>query len=277
MQDAIDITDVAGLLADGSRSTMLQALMDQRARTAGELAHLAKIAPSTASQHLGRLSDGGLLAVEAQGRHRYYRLADPRVATLLESLMTLAPAPIASRAPHVGFDLRFARTCYDHLAGTIATTLYDRLAADGTLHVTAEGVALTPAGARRLRSLGIDSETLQAGRRPLARACLDWTERRHHLAGALGAALLSSFRARDWLVPRNVPRALRLTATGRQAFSSHFDLDVSILTNGKLRAEARNHRVDRQPPAAVDRSARAAQATVTVGCGETLHGRDEDM
>jgi DNA-binding transcriptional ArsR family regulator len=233
MQDAIDITYVAGLLADGSRSTMLQALMDQRARTAGELARLAKIAPSTASQHLGRLSDGGLLAVEAQGRHRYYRLADPRVATLLESLMTLAPAPIASRAPHVGFDLRFARTCYDHLAGTIATTLYDRLAADGTLRVTAEGVALTPAGARRLRSLGIDSETLRAGRRPLARACLDWTERRHHLAGALGAALLSSFRARDWLVPRNVPRALRLTTTGRQAFASHFDIDASILTNGK--------------------------------------------
>lgn len=233
MQNAIDITDIAGLLADSSRSTMLQALMDQRARTAGELARLAKIAPSTASQHLGRLTDCGLLVVVAQGRHRYYRLTDPRVAALLESMMAFAPAPAAPHAPNVGFDLRFVRTCYDHLAGTVATALYDRLAADGTLHVTAEGLALTPAGARRLRSLGIDSETLQASRRPLARACLDWTERRHHLAGALGAALLSSFRARDWLIPRNIPRALRVTTTGRRALASHFDIDVSVLARGE--------------------------------------------
>lgn len=234
MQNTIDVTDIAGLLADSSRSTMLQALMDRRARTAGELARLAKIAPSTASQHLGRLTDWGLLVVEAQGRHRYYRLVDPRVAALLESMMAFAPAPAAPQAPNVGFDLRFARTCYDHLAGTVATALYDRLQADGTLHVTAEGVALTPAGARRLQSLGIDSETLQASRRPLARACLDWTERRHHLAGALGAALLSSFRARDWLTPRNIPRALRVTTTGCRALASHFDLDVGVLARGEL-------------------------------------------
>jgi DNA-binding transcriptional ArsR family regulator len=233
MKNAIDITDIAGLLADSSRSTMLQALMDRCARTAGELARLAKIAPSTASQHLSRLTDCGLLVVEAQGRHRYYRLADPRVAALLESMMAFAPAPAARRPPHVGFDLRFARTCYDHLAGTVATALYDRLAADGTLHVTGEDVALTPAGARRLRSLGIDSETLQTSRRPLGRACLDWTERRHHLAGALGAALLSSFRARDWFTPRNTPRALRVTTTGRRALASHFDIDVSGLARGE--------------------------------------------
>ena len=234
MEDAVNITDIAGLLADSSRSTMLQALMDRRARTAGELARLAKIAPSTASQHLGRLTDGELLVVEAQGRHRYYRLADPKVAALLESMMAFAPAPapapVAPRAANVGFDLRFARTCYDHLAGTIATALYDRLQADGTLHVTSEGVALTLAGAQRLQSLGIDTENLRAGRRPLARGCLDWTERRHHLAGGLGAALLDSFRARDWLIPRNAPRALRLTTAGRQALASHFDIDVSSLT-----------------------------------------------
>ncbi len=229
MQSAIEIADIAGLLADSSRSTMLQALMDRRARTAGELARLAKIAPSTASQHLGRLSNGGLLAVEAQGRHRYYRIADQQVATLLESLMVFAPAPAATHTPDVGFDLRFARTCYDHLAGTVATALYDRLAADGTLHVTPEGIVLTPEGARRLQALGIDSATLQAGRRPLARACLDWTERRHHLAGALGAALLGSFRERGWLIPRSVPRALRLTTTGRRAFASHFDIDAGVL------------------------------------------------
>jgi DNA-binding transcriptional ArsR family regulator len=170
MDDATDIASVAALLADSSRSTMLQALMDQRARTAGELARLAKIAPSTASQHLARLSDSGLLAVEAQGRHRYYRLAGPKVAALLESMMAFAPASVPIPPPRVGFDLRFARTCYDHLAGTIATALYDRLRADGTLHVTSDGIALTSAGARRLQTLGIDTETLRAGRRPLARA-----------------------------------------------------------------------------------------------------------
>ncbi len=228
VQSAIDIAEVAGLLADSSRSTMLQALMDRRARTAGELARLAHIAPSTASQHLARLSDGGLLAVEVQGRHRYYRLADQKVAALLESLMAFAPAPATPRTANVGFDLRFARTCYDHLAGTVATELYDRMVADGTLQVTAEGIALTSAGARRLRSLDIDGEALRAGRRQLARACLDWTERRHHLAGALGAALLSSFRARGWLVPRSVPRALRFTTAGRQALASHFDIDLSV-------------------------------------------------
>jgi len=229
VNSAIDIADLAGLLADASRSTMLQALMDQRARTAGELARLAKISPSTGSQHLSRLIDGGLLAVEAQGRHRYYRLAHPRVAVLLESMMAFAPASLPTRPRHVGFDLRFARTCYDHLAGTVATALYDRLQADGTLSVTSVGITLTSAGDRRLRSLGIDTETLRAGRRPLARACLDWTERRDHLAGALGAALLASFRAHNWLAPRNAPRALRLTTSGRRALATHFDIDVSAL------------------------------------------------
>jgi DNA-binding transcriptional ArsR family regulator len=232
MHNAIDIADVAALLADSSRSTMLQALMDRRARTAGELAVLAKIAPSTASQHLGRLTDGGLLAVEAQGRHRYYRLATPRVAALLESIMALAPAPVASRPPNVGFDLRFARTCYDHLAGTIAIALYDQLQIDGTLRVTSAGIALTPAGAQRMRSLGIDTEAIRAGRRPLARTCLDWTERRHHLAGALGAALLCSFRDHKWLTPRTGPRALRLTTAGRRALASRFDIDVSAVMEG---------------------------------------------
>ncbi len=230
MNDATDIADIAGLLADRSRSTMLQALMDQRARTAGELARLAKIAPSTASQHLGRLNDGGLLAVEAQGRHRYYRLADPKVAALLESMMAFTPASLPTPPLQVGFDLRFARTCYDHLAGTIATALYDRLRADGTLSVTSSGVTLAPAGTQRLQSLGIDTETLRAGRRPLALACLDWTERRDHLAGGLGAALLNHFRAQHWLTSRNAPRALRLTTTGRRALASHFDISVSTLT-----------------------------------------------
>jgi DNA-binding transcriptional ArsR family regulator len=229
MGDATHITGLATLLADSSRSTMLQALMDQRARTAGELAHLAKVAPSTASQHLARLSDGGLLACEAQGRHRYYRLANPKVAALLESIMVFEPASAPIRPRHVGFDLCFARTCYDHLAGTVATALYERLVVDGALSVTADGITLTPAGAQRLQLLGIDADALRSGRRPLARACLDWTERRDHLAGALGAALLASFRTHNWVIPRGTPRALRLTAAGRDALASHFDIDASTL------------------------------------------------
>jgi hypothetical protein len=114
-------------------------------------------------------------------------------------------------------------------ARTIAVALYDQLQTDGTLSVTSGGITLTPAGAQRLRSLGVDTEAIQAGRRPLARSCLDWTERRDHLAGALGAALLSSFRAHKWLTPRSGPRALRLTAAGRRALVRHFDIDVSTL------------------------------------------------
>lgn len=230
MVTAIDIADVARLVADPSRSTMLQALMDERARTAGELAQLARIAPSTASEHLSRLINGRLVTVAAQGRHRYYRLADAKVAVLLETMMALTPEPLAPPAPRVGFDMRFARTCYDHLAGTVATALYDELRDRGTLTVTRDRVELSPAGVKRLSLLGIDAEALRAGRRPLVRPCLDWTERRHHLAGALGAAVLSTFRARGWLRPRGTPRALRVTAAGSRALASHFGIDVESLS-----------------------------------------------
>jgi DNA-binding transcriptional ArsR family regulator len=230
MAAAIDISSIAGLLADPSRATMLQALMDRRARTTGELARLTKIAPSTASEHLNRLADGQLLTVQAQGRHRYWSLAAPEVATLLETIMALTPKPKTPPST-VSFDLRFIRTCYDHLAGTIATALYDQLQANGSLTVTAERIELTIAGTRRLRALDINPDELRHGRRPLARPCLDWTERRHHLAGALGAALLNTFRERKWVAPRREPRALRLTATGRQELAVQFGIDIANLSH----------------------------------------------
>ncbi len=231
MPAAIDISSTAGLLADPSRATMLQALMDRRARTTGELARLSKIAPSTASEHLSRLADGRLVVVQAQGRHRYWSLAGPEVATLLETIMALTPKPRAPMSPRVSFELGFVRTCYDHLAGTLATTLYDQLQANGTLTVTAERIELTTAGADRLQALGIEPEGLQHGRRPLARPCLDWTERRDHLAGALGAALLSTFRERKWIAPRREPRALRVTATGQRELAAHFGIDTANLSH----------------------------------------------
>jgi DNA-binding transcriptional ArsR family regulator len=231
MPAATDIATIAGLLADPSRATMLQALMDRRARTTGELARLAKIAPSTASEHLSRLGDGQLLLVKAQGRHRYWSLASAEVATLLETIMALTPTPKAVQSSRVSFDLSFIRTCYDHLAGTIATALYDRFQADGTLTVAAGRIELTTIGTTRLRALGIEPDELRHGRRPLARPCLDWTERRDHLAGALGAALLNTFRERKWIMPRREPRALRLTADGRRELATRFGIDAADLSD----------------------------------------------
>ncbi|HXP98658.1 MAG TPA: winged helix-turn-helix domain-containing protein [Solirubrobacteraceae bacterium] len=225
-----NVATIAGLLADPSRTRMLQALMDSRARTTGELARLAKIAPSTASEHLGRLADGRLLAVRAQGRHRYWSLAGPEVATLIETIMALAPNPRES-PPRASFELSFIRTCYDHLAGTVATALYDQLQANDTLTVTAERIELTTVGTERLQALGINPNELRRGRRPLARPCLDWTERRNHLAGALGAALLNTFRERKWIAPRREPRALRITETGRRELVAHFGIDTANLSH----------------------------------------------
>ncbi len=230
MTTGIETANVARLLADPSRARMLQALMDRRARTTGELGRLARIAPSTASEHLNRLADGQLVAVKAQGRRRYWSLAGPEVATLLETIMALTPQPKTPHRSGASFELGFVRTCYDHLAGTVATALYDRLQAQGTLAVTAEGIELTAAGSDRLGALGIDPEGLRHGRRPLARGCLDWTERREHLAGALGAALLNTFRERKWVTPRREPRALRITATGRRELATHFEIDTTSLS-----------------------------------------------
>ncbi len=230
MTAAIDIANIAGLLAEPSRSTMLQALMDQRARTTGELASLAGIAPSTASEHISRLADARLLTVQAQGRHRYWSLAGPEVAELLEAIMVLTPKPLMPPSPKVSSDLRFLRTCYDHLAGTVAIALYDQLQTNGSLAISDERIELTPPGAECLQALNIDPDGLRLGRRPLARPCLDWTERRHHLAGALGAALLDMFREQNWVATRREPRALRLTTTGRRELALHFGIDTANLS-----------------------------------------------
>jgi DNA-binding transcriptional ArsR family regulator len=230
MTSAIDIANIAGLLADPSRSTMLQALMDRRARTTGELARLAKIAPSTASEHVSRLVDARLITVQAQGRHRYWSLAGPEVAKLLEAIMALTPEPVRPPPPNVSSNLRFLRTCYDHLAGTVATALYDQLQADGSLIILDERIELTSAGAERMRGLNIELDGLRLGRRPLVRPCLDWTERRHHLAGALGAALLDVLREQSWVTARHEPRALRLTTKGRRELAARFGIDATSLS-----------------------------------------------
>ena len=229
--DGRAMAGLAALLADTTRASFCLALLDGRAWTAGELARAAGVAPSTASDHLTRLVRGGLLVEERQGRHRYVRLANPAVAQLIEDLAGHAPAapapPRTLRAASAGAALAYARTCYDHLAGRLGVQLYDALLTRGLLDRTA-GLALTPAGLTWLARLEVPVEPLRAARRPLVRDCLDWTERRPHLAGALGAALCRRFLDLGWTV-RGSGRAIRLTPTGTPALAAALGLDPADL------------------------------------------------
>ncbi|GAA3756166.1 winged helix-turn-helix domain-containing protein [Micromonospora maritima] len=229
--DGRALAGLAALLADPTRAEFCLALLDGRAWTAGELARRAGVAASTASDHLTRLVRGGLLAEERQGRHRYVRLADPSVAQLVEDLAARTPAPATSprtlRAASAGAALAYARTCYDHLAGRLGVLLHDALLARGVLD-RAGGLALTPAGTAWLAELGVPVEPLRATRRPLVRDCLDWTERRPHLAGALGAALCGRFLDLGWTA-RGAGRALRLTPAGRDGLAAALALDPALL------------------------------------------------
>lgn len=199
IKDGPTIAAIAALLGDPARANMLTALLDGRALTVSELANAAGVALPTASGHLTRLQAAGLLSVEKQGRHRYLRLSGPDVAAALESLMTLAQRTGAVRVRTGPRDaaLRQARICYDHLAGAQAVALLRRLQARAWLN-PGDTPALTPAGTVGLTNFGIDLPTLAQSRRPLCRCCLDWSEREHHLAGSLGAALLDAILARRW-------------------------------------------------------------------------------
>lgn len=208
---------LAALLADETRAAVCLALLDRRAWTGGELARHCAVAPSTISEHLTRLVEGGLLVQERQGRHRYVRLADAGVARMVEDLAAYAtpatPRPANSlRAHSAGAALARGRTCYDHLAGRLGVAITDALTARDLLRQDA-GFALTDTGVDWLTDLGADLTTSR--KRPLARPCLDWTERRHHLAGTAGAELCRLFRARGWTEPVGTGRAVRATDVGR--------------------------------------------------------------
>ncbi|WSG00841.1 winged helix-turn-helix domain-containing protein [Micromonospora sp. NBC_01740] len=224
--DGRALARLAALLADDTRARICLALLDGRAWTAGELARLAGVAPSTASDHLTRLVRGGLLVEHRQGRHRYVQLAGPSAAQLVEDLAGYAPGrsePARSlRAARAGAALAYARTCYDHLAGHLGVLLRDRLLARGLLD-GAGGPALTSAGRAWLAELGVPVAPLRAVRRPLVRDCLDWTERRPHLAGALGAALYARFFEAGWLT-RSGGREVRLTPDGAPALAAALGL-----------------------------------------------------
>jgi DNA-binding transcriptional ArsR family regulator len=214
------VSKFAGLLADTSRAAMCIALLDGRAWTASELAAFAGIARPTASSHLNQLVDAGLLTELRQGRHRYVRLASTELAELIEHVATIAGQPAAARSLRsagVAADLAQARTCYDHLAGALGVRLFDAMEAAGLL-CQAGGLTVTAAGRSWFAELA-GPAALHSGSRPLVRACLDWTERRTHLAGALGASLYHQLVARGWVLPRPGSRAVRVTAEGELALA----------------------------------------------------------
>ncbi len=218
MTQAFAIADVGSLVGDPSRAAMLVELMDGRARSAGELAKCARITPAAASMHLGKLLHGQLLSVEKQGRHRYYRLASERVGDALEALGLIATgaAPRSKALSTRQATLRHARTCYDHLAGTVAVRLREALERERVVATAGErDYRVTRTGVVWLREhFDVDVDELTRMRRATARKCLDWTERRPHIAGALGASLLVHMRSQKWLVPTSQSRALRITDRG---------------------------------------------------------------
>ncbi len=206
---------------------MLDALLEKHALPAGELAYRAGISPQTASSHLAKLIAGGLLVLTIQGRHRYYALASADVAHALEVLATLAPpVPIRTlRESIVVEHLRFARTCYDHLAGKLGVELTQALVDAHILSVCDQNYGVTDDGSLFLTNFGLDLERLQLQRRAFALQCLDWSERRHHLAGALGAALMTQLFERGWIQRVPASRAVRVTESGREGLQKELGFD----------------------------------------------------
>jgi DNA-binding transcriptional ArsR family regulator len=232
-----DLAAVAALIADPSRAAMLDALTGGEPLTAGALARRAGVAPSTATEHLARLEQGGLVLSERRGRARHVRLAGPQVARALEALAAIAPLkrPAGLRAWQHGEALRAARSCYDHLAGVAGVALADALVARGALEPGDSAFAITPSGERELRAFGVDVDAVRGARRATARACLDWSERRPHVAGALGAALLEELLGRHWLRRRPDGRALTLTPAGADGFASAFGISLDTIRTNSVR------------------------------------------
>lgn len=223
-------TEIASLAGDPARAGMLHALLDGRALTASELAQAAHVTPQTASGHLTKLAAGGLIAVEKQGRHRYHRLASPAVARMLESIMQVAAdarPPVIVTGPR-DKALRAARTCYDHLAGHLGVALADAMIANNQIELTADAGIVTAQGASLFERLGIALETRKpaSSKRILCRPCLDWSERRPHIGGALGAALCAHCLTAGWIRRVDGSRAVSVTTKGRLAFRDVFRIEV---------------------------------------------------
>jgi DNA-binding transcriptional ArsR family regulator len=231
MTNVASLAGVAALIGDPARASMLVTLMDGRALTAGELGEAAGVAASTASGHLGQMLEAGLLALHVQGRHRYYRLAGRSVAAMLESMMALsgelAEAANRSRPVRTGprdKALRHARICYDHLAGEVAVGIADAMIARGQLDLGSEGAAITDSGAAFLTGLGVDLVEPKAGGASFCRPCIDWSERRPHLAGVVGRGLYRTMLDRNWARRAGDGRAVTITPLGTLELRKNFGL-----------------------------------------------------
>jgi DNA-binding transcriptional ArsR family regulator len=228
MDDETGISRIANLLADPARATILNVLIDGTTRPAGELAYAARISAQSASAHLAKLVDGGLLASEAQGRHRYFRIASTDVADAIEGLAALsaavAPRPHRSPLPSKSVPSQFlhARTCYDHLAGETAVQVCAAMLKARWLTAAGQDFRVTPLGGKKLAALGVDIGCVREPRRVFARACVDLTQRRPHLGGALGAALLRLCVARGWILRTRRSRIVSITPKGYEAFGKLF-------------------------------------------------------
>ena len=223
-----DVARIASLLADPARARILRTLIDGTMRPAGELAYAANISAQSASAHLAKLVNGGLLAAEAQGRHRYFRIAGPEVAHAVESLGSLSmalrprnPRPQIPKSTPVQF--LHARTCYDHLAGEMAVRVCDAMLKARWMTAQGRDFRITRLGEKKLMALDIDLSAVSRSPRALARACVDLTQRRPHLGGALGAALLNLYIARGWILRIRRSRAVSITPKGNEAFGKLFD------------------------------------------------------
>ncbi|MGH7119078.1 MAG: ArsR/SmtB family transcription factor [Acetobacteraceae bacterium] len=238
MTSTAQLAETAALIGDPARANMLIALLDGRALTASELARAAGITPQTTSSHLAHLTDAGLLTMTRQGRHHYHRLASAEVARMLENIMSVTASrralpvrPVRTATGPRDAALRRARTCYDHLAGQLAVAVADRMIERGQIDLSPDGGALSEEGAAFLLGLGVDLEAARVyasrrgGRRIYCRACLDWSERRPHIAGAVGTAMARAWFARGWLRRIEGSRAVALTRIGEAALGKAFALE----------------------------------------------------
>ncbi len=223
------IAEIAALAGDPARANILTALLDGRAMTASELAYAARVTPQTTSAHLAKLTEAGLITATPSGRHRYFRLASPRVAQMLESIVAVAGdnrprfRPLSRQAA----ELRDARMCYDHLAGLLGVRIADAMITRGFLVIEDDVARFTEAGTRYLWELGIDTRVAGKGRRHLCRACLDWTERRPHIGGAIGAALAERWLALGWIKRAKDTRAVTVTPDGERGFRETLGMSLA--------------------------------------------------
>lgn len=227
MKEGPDIAHIAALIGDPARANMLTALMSGKALTVSELAEEAGVTIQTASSHLSKLDEGGLLRPRKQGRHKYFALANDDVAHVLEGLMGLAAGSgyLRKRTGPRDAELRQARVCYNHLAGDMGTQMFDSLLAEGCLVLDGEELELTEKGVAFAANFEIDIDGLRKARAPVCRECLDWSERRSHLAGSLGRALLSRFEELSWAKRDQKTRVVTFSPDGADSFNEMFPLN----------------------------------------------------